>query len=541
METKGFFNIWPGIFLVDLLRYLITAGIAFLIFWVIGRNHWKHLFIQKVFPQNKHLVREFAYSMSTVVIFSLIGFCIYRAIKAGRTNVYHDVSDYGLFYLFISFPVTVIFHDFYFYWTHRFMHLKKVYKYVHRIHHESTNPSPWAAYAFHPWEAVIQALVFPIMLFTIPLHPIVLTLFLLYMIVRNVIGHLGFEIFPDGWTKNKWLNWTTAVTHHNIHHEKFHTNFGLYFSWWDRWMKTEDKKYHEKFDEVRSRPKVSKEEKGKTSITVAIAFVSSAFLTNAQSVEGKWTTYNDETGSPLSVIEIVSTNNSIEGKVYEVLLEPFQGEDPICTKCTGERKDKKVIDMNFLWGFKKNGSEWTDGKILDPQNGDVYSSRLWLEDNNTMKVRGYGGMMDLFYRTQTWKRIGISQNKSPIGAWNTIDDTWGKVKSEVEILEMNGALIGYIRKIYLLPHEGRDPVCIACEGKLKNTKIVGMRILNGFRRNGNKWENGEILDPGNGKVYAASIWSASDDELRVRGFLGPFYRTQTWKRLNSTTSNIQSR
>jgi Delta7-sterol 5-desaturase len=540
METQSFFDIWPGILLVDLFRYLITAGIAFLIFWVIGKNYWRHLFIQKVFPQSKHLVREFAYSMSTVIIFSLIGFCIYFSIKAGYTNIYDDVNEYGLFYLFISFPITVIFHDFYFYWTHRFMHLKGVYRYVHRVHHESTNPSPWAAYAFHPWEAIIQALVFPIMLFTLPLHPIVITMFLIYMIVRNVVGHLGFEIFPRGWTKNKWLNWTTAVTHHNIHHEKFHTNFGLYFSWWDRWMKTEDKAYHETFDEVKSRPKVV-DNTNKTSITITIILFTVTFITNAQTVEGKWTTYNEETGTALSTIEIVKAGISIEGKVTEIFLEPFQGEDPVCTKCSGERKGKKVVNMNFLWGFKKDGSEWSDGKILDPQNGDVYESKLWLEDNNTMKVRGYGGLMNLFYRTQTWKRIGISQAKTPVGVWNTIDDTWNKVKSEVEIVEKNGELFGYIRKIFLLPHEGKNPVCIACEGKLKNTKIVGLTILNDFKAVGEKWENGKILDPGNGKVYTASIWLLSNDELKVRGFLGPFFRTQTWKRVKSSTSNLQSR
>jgi Delta7-sterol 5-desaturase len=541
METLSFFDIWTGIFLTDLFRYLITAGLAFLIFWVIGRNHWRHLFIQKVFPRNKDLIREFCYSMSTVVVFSLIGFCIYLAISAGYTNIYNDVSKYGLLYLFISFPLTVVFHDFYFYWTHRFMHLKRVYKYVHRVHHESTNPSPWAAYAFHPWEAVIQALVFPIMLFTVPLHPIVITLFLLHMIIRNVIGHLGFEIFPKGWTKNKWLEWTTAVTHHNLHHEKFTTNYGLYFSWWDRWMKTEDKAYHQKFEEVKSRSKQTENKPGKTSITITVILIAIAFETNAQTVEGKWITYNEETGTALSTIEIVKSGSSIEGKVTEIFLEPFQGEDPICSKCSGVRKDKKVISMNFLWGFKKDGDEWNDGNILDPQNGEVYESKLWLDDNNTMKVRGYGGMMDLFYRTQTWERIGTASSKTPVGRWNTIDDKWKKVKSEVEIVEKNGELSGCIRKIFLLPHEGKDPICIACDGKLKNAKIVGMAILSNFKLNGTKWENGEILDPGNGKVYTASIWLLNSDELKVRGFLGPFYRTQTWKRAKATTTSLQSR
>ena len=68
-----------------------------------------------------------------------------------------------------------------------------------------------------------------------------------------------------------------------------------------------------------------------------------------------------------------------------------------------------------------------------------------------------------------------------------------------------------------------------------------MDILDDFKLNGEKWEDGQILDPGNGKVYNASIWLLSNDELRVRGFLGPFYRTQTWKRVKTSTSNLQTR
>lgn len=538
METKNFFEVWPAIYIIDLLRYLIPASIAFLIFWVFGRNHWRHLFIQSSFPKNKQLVKEFGYSMSTVIIFSLVGFGLYTAINAGLTPVYKNISHYGVVYLVFSFIVTIVFHDFYFYWTHRFMHHKKIFKYVHRVHHESTNPSPWAAYAFHPWEAFIQAMVFPIMVLTLPLHPLIMTIFLLYMIVRNVVGHLGFEIFPKGWTKNRWLSWTTAVTHHNLHHEKFNTNYGLYFTWWDRWMKTEDKSYHETFDEVKSRPKAcALKATNKKSVAATILLCASATALLGQSVEGRWTTYNEQTGSALSVIEIVKSGNSIEGKVSEIFLEPFQGDDPICTKCSGERKDKKVTNMNFFWGFRKSGSEWTQGNILDPQNGEVYSSKLWLEDNNTMKVRGCGGVMDLFYRTQIWKRISTSQTKSPVGLWNTIDDTWNKVKSEVEIVEVDGELLGYIRKIFLLPNEGKDPVCTECDGALKNAKVVGMKILSDFKWTGDNWDNGKIMDPGNGKTYSSTIWLTDENTLTVRGYLGPFFRSQTWKRTKSLSKN----
>lgn len=266
-------------------------------------------------------------------------------------------------------------------------------------------------------------------------------------------------------------------------------------------------------------------------IVISLFLFSSTILVG-QSVEGRWTTYNEQTGSALSVIEIMKSGNSIEGRVSQILLEPYQGEDPICTKCSSERKDKKVVGMNFLWGFKKDGNSWTTGKILDPESGEIYASKLWFDDANTLQVRGYAGPLDLFYRTQTWKREGNSTDKTPVGTWQTIDDHWNKVKSVVEIKNVNGELKGFIRKIFMLPHEGTDPVCTECEGDLKNTKVVGMKIIWDFKKEGDKWVEGKILDPGNGSVYASSIWLIDSDTLKVRGYLGPFYRSQVWKRTN---------
>lgn len=530
MERNDFIEVWPHIVLFDLLRYLIPAGIAFVLFWVIGKNWWRHRFIQINFPKSNQLWKEFAYSMSTVIIFSLVGFGIHTAAKEGLTRVYHDLDQYGMVYMFFSLVVAIVFHDFYFYWTHRLMHHRKIFKHVHRVHHESTNPSPWAAYSFHPWEALIQAMVLPIMIFTLPLHPLSIFLFLTYMIVRNVIGHLGFEILPKGFTKNKWFNWNTAITHHSMHHEHFNSNYGLYFTWWDKLMKTEHAKYHETFNEVKSRTKVCQLKKARKS--VILAMIGSLVITGTygQSTAGRWTTYNEQTGSPISVIEIKEADGSLEGNVIKVFTEPYQGEDPICSKCLAERKGQKIIGMNFLWGFKPDGDAWTLGKILDPESGEIYSGKLWLEDANTLHVRGYAGPLDLFYRTQTWRRERTASHNTPVGTWHTIDDRWNEVKSVVEIKNVSGELKGFIRKIYLMPNEGTDPICTACKGEYKNSKIVGMKIIWGFERDGDKWVNGKILDPASGNVYASSMSLIGPDTLKVRGYLGPFFRSQVWRR-----------
>lgn len=263
-----------------------------------------------------------------------------------------------------------------------------------------------------------------------------------------------------------------------------------------------------------------------TLATIAIAVTVGC----TQTVEGQWVTFNEQTGAPLSVVEISRRGQTIEGRVAEILLAPHQGEDPVCTRCGGDRKGKKVIGMNILWGFVVRKGSWTTGSILDPETGDVYSGKFWMVNDSTLQVRGYGGPFDLFYRTQTWKRIGVNVSGMPTGLWRTIDDRWQMVKSIVEIIEVDGELKGFVRKLFTLPHEGQDPVCTECEGELRNSRIVGMRILWGFSLQDDVWAGGKILDPGNGNVYASSIQLINATTLSVRGYLGSFYRSQVWKR-----------
>jgi uncharacterized protein (DUF2147 family) len=316
-----------------------------------------------------------------------------------------------------------------------------------------------------------------------------------------------------------------------MHHKHFHSNYGLYFTWWDKWMKTEDVAYHETFDEVKTRPKgMSAEAKGKGVFTFLILLVL-VFPLLGQTVEGEWLTYNEETGSPISTVEIVRKGGSIQGTVKQIYLGPDQGLDPICIRCSGSRKDQKLVGLNFMWGFKQDGDNWHSGKILDPESGETYSGKLWMTAPDTLRVRGYAGPFDLFYRTQTWIREGAEAD-TPLGLWRTIDDRWHQPKAIVEIRRVDGELRGFIRKLFLLPHEGTDPVCIACKGEKKQMKIVGMRILWEYRYEDDRWVDGKILDPGNGVTYRSSISLLSSDTLKVRGYFGPIYRSQLWTRVH---------
>lgn len=117
------------------------------------------------------------------------------------------------------------------------------------------------------------------------------------------------------------------------------------------------------------------------------------------------------------------------------------------------------------------------------------------------------------------------------GEWKTIDDNSGIAKSIVEIYEKDGEVYGRIKRIF--KESKRDLLCTECKGELKNQKVEGMVILKNLSKDGDKYEDGTITDPENGKVYDAKIWLKEDkpNTLMVRGYLSIFYRTQEWKRV----------
>ena len=119
---------------------------------------------------------------------------------------------------------------------------------------------------------------------------------------------------------------------------------------------------------------------------------------------GSWTTIDDETGKPKSVVEIYEARDgTLAGRVDEIL-QSDRGPNPMCDKCTGANKGKPVKGMVILWGVKQKGDTWEGGKILDPASGKVYSVKVTpTEGGSKLEVRGFMGF-SLLGRTQTWVR-----------------------------------------------------------------------------------------------------------------------------------------
>ena len=125
----------------------------------------------------------------------------------------------------------------------------------------------------------------------------------------------------------------------------------------------------------------------------------------------------------------------------------------------------------------------------------------------------------------------FSFSQSVIGKWKTIDDETGQAKSILEIYEVKGKIYGKVIEILDVAH--KKSVCFKCSGSDKNKPILGMVVIKGLTKDGNEYNNGNIIDPKNGKSYKCYITLENIDKLKVRGYIGfsLFGRTQYWYRI----------
>jgi len=124
----------------------------------------------------------------------------------------------------------------------------------------------------------------------------------------------------------------------------------------------------------------------------------------SQDVVGKWTTIDDETGNRASIVQLWLISGQLYGKVLETWDDDgVTPTDKLCDKCTGSNKDKKIRGMVIISGLTKSDDIWKGKKgIMDPKNGKFYDVKIWLEDPNTLAVRGSIGPIG---RKQTWHRV----------------------------------------------------------------------------------------------------------------------------------------
>jgi lathosterol oxidase len=238
LAPHSWFEFFIGAVVFQYLRYLVLCGGLFYVFW-IWLKPWtsKRKVHLSEFP-SADLWREARDSFWFCVITSVpIAFALVPEYR-GYTKLYSDVHAHPIWWMPVSFLLLLFGQDAYFYWVHRLMHTKWIYQHIHSVHHKSLNPSPLTAFAMHPLEGLLLFGYIFSFVWIVPTHIAVFSLFQVVSMALNINGHFGAEFQPESWKSVPVIKHMNRSTHHTGHHRFFTVNYGLYFTLWDRWMKT---------------------------------------------------------------------------------------------------------------------------------------------------------------------------------------------------------------------------------------------------------------------------------------------------------------
>ncbi|MDQ5909238.1 MAG: hypothetical protein QG599_1333 [Pseudomonadota bacterium] len=128
--------------------------------------------------------------------------------------------------------------------------------------------------------------------------------------------------------------------------------------------------------------------------------LATAHAADPASPVGKWRTIDDQSGKPKSIVQITEDMGVLTGKIMELL---EGANEKTCSKCEGDLKGKPLVGMKILWDLRKQGDEWTDGKIFNPADGGTYDSKAKLADGG--KTLDVTGKWLFFSKQQKWQRV----------------------------------------------------------------------------------------------------------------------------------------
>ena len=228
------------LFFIILFRYFLLVGAFWLPFYCWPSAAAKKKRIYPALPSRQAQLTEIKWSAVNGVIFAFAGVAIGLFWQMGWSRLYLQFNEYGWAYLPISLVIFSFAHEIYFYATHRWLHRPAVFRRFHKVHHNSLQPSPWASFSFHPAEGLIQAAAVPLLLFFIPMHPVMVLLYLTLITVSAIINHLGYEILPRN-RRGLWLGrHFVSGLHHARHHQVYRYNYCLFYPVVDKIFGTEE-------------------------------------------------------------------------------------------------------------------------------------------------------------------------------------------------------------------------------------------------------------------------------------------------------------
>lgn len=246
MANHSFWFYWFVFFGAILSRYLLVAGGTYYLFYCVLGEAFTRKRLRSKPPRWQAIYRDIKLSTLSAVVFALAAATVISGYNAGSTRIYTDLYQYGLWYLGLSFVGVLLLQDLHFYFMHRLFHHPSLFRWLHAGHHRAGEPTPWTSFAFDLPEAIVQAYFFVGIIFVVPLHFATLIAVLVTMTLWSVLNHIGFRLFPAT-SPFKFLGkWLIGPTHHSLHHRKYTVHYGLYFTFWDKLLGTQDSDYERK-------------------------------------------------------------------------------------------------------------------------------------------------------------------------------------------------------------------------------------------------------------------------------------------------------
>lgn len=247
MATHSFIFWGLTFFAIILGRYVLIAGLCHWWLYVRGRPAaaaaGAHAGRPGRRPSARSIRHDIRLSVHSAAVFALATAGVLHLQDLGLTRLYSNPEQHGFWYPGVSYLLVLILQDGFFYASHRLLHHPSLYGWMHQGHHRSGQPTPWTSFAFDLPDAVLQALFLVMLVGILPLHPITLLAIVTTMTVWAVVNHLGRDQLPECFPHH-WLgHWLIGPAHHGIHHRHGDRHFGLYFTFWDRVLATEDPAY----------------------------------------------------------------------------------------------------------------------------------------------------------------------------------------------------------------------------------------------------------------------------------------------------------
>jgi ring-1,2-phenylacetyl-CoA epoxidase subunit PaaE len=242
--------------LTSLASSLGLVTFVFIIFWVVLAGFLSNKRIQTSKRAGFDQIKGEVYNTILVTITStLFTGIIFYFKDSGWTKFYVDTGKFGWWYEVLAIIIVLLISDGWFYWTHRWLHHPKIYKYVHAVHHKSLDTTPYTTFSFHPIEGVLNTVwVLPLVM-VMPVSLFALGIVQVVGMFNNIKSHFGYELYPKFFAKVFPFNQLITSTHHNIHHTRYNGNYALMIRFWDRVCGTEISDTQEVFEEINDRQK----------------------------------------------------------------------------------------------------------------------------------------------------------------------------------------------------------------------------------------------------------------------------------------------